>query len=180
MKTVVLKVRLEPEKAERWRTAAVQAGAKDLSTFIRETVDERISSAIPPIITAVPLGEVTQPVECGSETPEVAGSIPALPMRGGAEAAQGPHKPKVEGSSPSPAIAEVAEQADAPDSSPGSLGSEGSTPSLGTSERGGVEVAHQGNSSPDDAGSIPAPASCPRKFTHKAGVYCTACGHTPA
>lgn len=155
-KTVVLKVRLEPEKAERWRTAAVQAGAKDLSTFIRETVDERISSAIPPIITAVPLGEVTQPVECGSETPEVAGSIPALPMRGGAEVAQGPHKPKVEGSSPSPAIphAEVAKLADAPDSSPGSLGSEGSTPSLGI--------------------------KCPRSFTHKAGAYCTACGRTPA
>lgn len=183
-KTVVLKVRVTPDQADRWRKASVKAGAKDLSTFIRDLVEEEIqwepvsqeemleaqralNDALTQTLESPPrlkgfLGEVTQPVECGPETPEVAGSIPALPMRGGAAAAQGPHKPKDEGSSPSPAIAEVAKLADAPDSSPGSLGSEGSTPSLGT-----ITAA------------IPDGVVCPRKFTHRAGVYCTACGFTP-
>lgn len=162
-RNVIIKVRVYPEQAERWRTAAIKAGATDLSTFIRDLVDEEIQweafsqeemleaqRALNLALTqTLPVEEVQLRGFLGKQTEayERSGSVTITndPVFSNGDQ-----------------IAEVAELADAPDSSPGSLGSEGSTPSLGTI-----------------IAAIPDGVVCPRKFTHRAGVYCTACGFTP-
>lgn len=126
---IVLKVRVTADEKERWVRASQKAGARDLSTFIRETIEEEIQ---------------WEPVD-----PEQAAEV--LKDVFGAEVkVDGVLQTRI-GDTP---LAEVAELADAPDSNPGEETREGSTPSLGT--------------------------VCPRKFTHVPGVYCTACGTTPA